>query len=295
MPRLKTTWCLVWVLAGWGCGSESDSHPRNASHDAGPDVVHADAAVDATDDLVDGPVTLTTAGMFAGGVGSLCGIGYDPVDDQVWVYPCSSDTFHGFSPAGAPVGTLARPGEAANDADLDFAPAALTLGTSAVTASALLFTNGEIDVAEIYLPETTATAALVSAFGASHVVGASYHTGRTSLFAVQDHNAGTEGNLIAEIDPVSGAVLGSFSTLPAFDVDYGDLDVCQSSGHLFVVSSVEPTLAELTPTGTLVAEYPLPVEVTLASGIGIDDASGVAWISGTGGGVWQIQGLPCAP
>lgn len=45
---------------------------------------------------------------------------------------------------------------------------------------------------------------------------------------------------------MTGAVVASFSTMPAFDVNYGDLDICTSSGRLFLVSSNEMTVAEMT-------------------------------------------------
>lgn len=263
-----------------------------------PDAPIDARAIDAPTDSPspDAPVMLTTASTFATGLGTLCGIAYDHVDTQVWVYPCDSANVTRFSSAGTVLGTLARPGEVANDVDVDIAPVALMLGTTALAAGDLIVINGETGVAELYAPEVTTTAAVVTAFGASHVVGGSYHTARASVFAVQDRVAGAvEGNVIAELDPVTGVERARFSTLPAFDVNYGDLDVCQSTGHLFVVSSIESTVAEFTPTGTLVAEYPLPAAVTLASGIGIEDGAGAAWISGTGGGVWRIAGLPCGP
>lgn len=76
-------------------------------------------------------------------------------------------------------------------------------------------------------------------------------------------------------------------------MNYGDLDVCQSSGNLFVVSSTENVVAELTPGGELVAKY--PAEVIGLSGIAVDDASGEAWVAAPSGDVWQLEGLPCEP
>lgn len=278
------------ALVASGCGDD----PVRKLPDA---PVVPDAPIDARaidGPVLDAPVMLVVASTFPTGLGTLCGIAYDHVDTQVWVYPCDAANMTRFSPAGTVLGTLARPGEVANDVDVDVAPVALTLGVTAVAAGDLIVINGETGVAELYAPETTATAAVVTGFGASHVVGGAYHTARTSMFAVQDRVAAApDANVIAELDPITGAERARFSTLPAFDVNYGDLDVCQATGHLFVVSSIETTVAEYTPTGTFVAEYPLPAAVTLASGIGIEDGTGAAWISGTGGGVWRITGLPC--
>jgi len=199
---------------------------------------------------------------------------------------------HGYTADGTPDTTLPRPGEAADDADIAFMPAPHTIGTTAVAAGAMLFINGETAVAEVHLPDTAQSTPLVTAFGASHVVGGAYHPVRQTLFLVQDRNAGATGNTVAEIDRASGALLGTFSTAPAFDVNYGDLEVCPSSGNLFVVSSVETTIAELTPAGAPVGEYALPAGVTSVSGLALGP-DGTAWLVGTGGQVWRLAGLPC--
>jgi outer membrane protein assembly factor BamB len=212
----------------------------------------------------------------------------------VWVYPCSGATIHPFSGAGVAGTPIARPGEVANDVDVEVAGAAFTLGTTTLAAGDVVFINGETATAELYTPQAGTAVALATAYGADHVVGAALHPMRGTVFAVQDRVAGNVGNVIAELDATTGAVLASFSVLPAFSVNYGDLEVCRSNGYLFVVSSDEPTLAVFTPTGTLVDEYPLPAEVASgASGIGLDDAAGAAWISSTNGNLVRIAGLPC--
>jgi len=285
------TWRAVVVtvsLFAGGCGDDDVGHLPDAPPppDSAPDTQAIDAAPDA----------MPMLGMdtqFAGGIGSLCGIAYDHTDNSIWAYACSSATIQHFSATGTMLGTIARPGESTDDVDLDVAPGTFTLGASALAAGDVVFTNGETGTADIYLPETAATVALAAQFGNSHVVGSAIHVARSSVFAVQDRNGGAGANLIAELDPVTGAVRASFSTLPAYDVNYGDIEVCQRSGHLFVVSSTETTLAELLPDGTLVAKYPLPAGVSNASGIGLEDATGAAWISSTSGNVIRMTGLPC--
>jgi hypothetical protein len=251
------------------------------------------AVVDTTS--VDAAVMITTTPVMPTGLGSLCGVAFDKTDNEVLVYPCLGAQIYRRAPDGTALGMIARPGESANDVDIDVSTVAFTLGTTAVPAGALLFGNGETDVIEVYVPEQSTTAALTTQFGASHVVGLAHHPTRGTLFAVQDRVAGaTAGNVVAEIDAVSGAVVASFSTLPAFDVNYGDIDVCASTGRLFIVSSNETTVAEMTATGQLVGKYPLPAQITGASGIALEgDAAGSAWISDTNGGLWRISGLPC--
>jgi hypothetical protein len=163
----------------------------------------------------------------------------------------------------------------------------------------LLHVNGETDVAEIYALDASGQAqaplaSLVAAFGNSHVVGGAYHAARGTFFLVQDRvPSAPNANVIAEIDAQTGATLNSFSTLPNIDVNYGDLDVCQSSGNLFVISSEENAIAELSPEGALIAKYPAPF--ASVSGIAFDDATGEAWASGTNGTLSRLGGMPCEP
>jgi hypothetical protein len=129
----------------------------------------------------------------------------------------------------------------------------LTLNAMTVPRGTLLFINGESGVAEIYAvdPGTGAVLdVLVTGFGSSHVVGGGYDPVRNVFFLVQDRvPSGALGNRVAEIDPVTGAVLNSFSIASDFDVNFGDLDVSGGTGNLFVVSSTETGLGEFTPAG----------------------------------------------
>jgi hypothetical protein len=252
-----------------------------------------DAQVDAAPAAPDaGPAVLTSTATFATGLGSLCGLGYRHTAGEIWVFPCSGAMVHAFSPAGVAGATLARPGESADDADVTFAPAALTIGAAAVAEGAMIFVNGETGPADLHLPETTGAAPVAVMFGTNHVVGGAVHAARSSIFVVQDRQSSTDTSTIAELDPATGAVRDKFPTQPAFSVNYGDVEVCPSSGNLFVVSSDETTIVELTPTGATVAAHPLPAGVSALSGLGLA-ADGVAWVSGTNGSVWRIEGLPC--
>jgi hypothetical protein len=266
--------------------------------DAGSEL-DAGAAVDAG--AADaGPLALTLIGQpfVAGASGTACGIAYDGVRDSLWVLACSGATVQQFSPAGVQLSSLARAGESADDVDLDFAPADFSLGGAAVAAGDMLLINGESGPAEIYVvpPDVDAGTprSLATQFGASHVVGGAFHIARGTFFAVQDRVPGSPlGNVVAEIDATSGAVLRSFSTLPNYDVNYGDLEVCQSTGNLLLVSSAESTVGEFTPDGTFVAKHALPNGVSGLSGIGLDDATGTAWLSSTSRNVFRVTGLPC--
>lgn len=284
---------VVACLLG-ACGDDGVNHladaplPPDAAIDAAVDTALADVAPD-------GMAVLTTGTTFAGGIGTLCGIAFDHTDNTIWAYGCSAATIQHFSATGTALETIARPGESTDDVDLDVAPGVFTLGTSTLAAGDVMFTNGEAGAADLYLPETSGTVALATAYGNSHVVGGAFHVSRNSVFLVQDRNGGATANQVAEIDPVTGVVRNTFSTLPAYSVNYGDIEVCQKSGNLFLVSSAETTLAEFTPTGSLVAEYALPTGVANASGIGLEDATGAAWIGDTTGNAVRMLGLPCGP
>jgi len=226
----------------------------------------------------------------------LCGVAVDHATGEVWLYGCSSTEVQRYSSSGAFLAALPRPGESANDVDVDFSPVGFTLDATPIPAGTLLFINGETALAEIYALDKSAGTVIESlntAFGASHVVGGAFHPDRRTMFLLQDNvPAAADRNRIAEIDPATGSVLSSFQ-ISSFSVSYGDLEVCASTGNLFVVSSLQTSIAEFTPAGTAVATYPLPVGVATLSGIGLNDSTGEAWVSSTNGNVWRLSGLPC--
>lgn len=229
--------------------------------------------------------------------GGLCGMGTDPTTGNVWVHQCSSATIEGYSSTGTFLVSLPRPGEAANDVDIEFAPETLTLGATTIPAGTMLFINGETAVADIYAIDTgtgTVLGTLHTGFGVGHVVGGGYDAIRDAFFLVQDRvPGGAAGNLVAEIDPVTGAVLNSFQIGSDFDVNYGDLDVSTVSGHLLVVSSLESSLGEFTPTGDFVTTHTLPAGVSNLSGIALECAHQDGWVASTSGSVWRLGGMPC--
>jgi hypothetical protein len=242
---------------------------------------------------------LTLLGQFDPGLGEIVGGAFDPLSSTVWVHASSSAQLRQYTLAGSFVSAVPRPGESADDCDLEVAPEALVLNGTAVPAGTLLAINGESGVAEIYAVDGTTgavLATLATSFGASHVVGGGYHPGRDTFFLVQDKVAsGTASkSLVAEISPATGAVLGTFkvdTVLPGFTVNFGDLDVSTATGHLLVVSSDESTIAEFTPAGVFVQTLALPAGVSALAGIGLDDAGGGAWVVATNGDVSRLSGF----
>lgn len=228
--------------------------------------------------------------------GSLCGVGFDWETGNVWIYGCSDDSLYAYSAIGNLIASVPRPGEAANDADIAFAPEDLMLGDTSVPYGTLLFINGETDTAEIYaIDKNTGTVidTLNSSFGNSHVVGGAFHPIRNTFYLLQDQVAGPNGNIIAEVNPVIGDTLQTFGTPAGYSVNYGDLDIGDSTSNLFIVSSIEDSIAELTAAGSPASSHALPGGVSLLSGIALDCAKGEAWVVNTAGTVFHLGGVPC--
>jgi hypothetical protein len=232
-------------------------------------------------------------------IAGLCSIAVDHLSGDLWVHACSDTQVHRYTPAGAFVAAINRPGEAANDVDIDFTLGPLTVDQTTVPAGTMLFVNGETGVADVHAVDVasgTALDTLATSFGVSHVVGGAHHPGRGTLFLVEDNVPSVPfRNRIAEIHPATGAVINEFSVEGIFNVNYGDLDVCPRTGHLFVVSSVEPRILELRPDGAFVAYHPLPPGPTGVSGLAIGAVGETVWVSGVTGWVWTLGGFPCDP
>jgi hypothetical protein len=193
---------------------------------------------------------------------------------------------------------VVRAGEGANDADIDFNREEFTLGSTLVPANSLLFINGENGSAEVYAIDKQSEAVIATlqtAFGNDHVVGGAYHAQRNTLFLIAD-KLDSAPNTIAEINPITGAVINSFGTGSAdYTINYGDIAVAAYTGNLLLVSSDESAIRELTPAGVFVRDIPLPAGVTSVSGMGVDDRRNQAILGGTGGTVWIVRGIYSAP
>ncbi len=227
---------------------------------------------------------------------SLCGIGYDPINAKVWVYGCSSDSISCFSTSGVLQFSIPAAGESANDVDIEIAPVPLSINGNNYPQGQLLFVNGETGVAEIYVLNNsngTLLDSLSTKFGNSHVVGGSYHPARNTFFLVQDNVPSTAlQNLITEIDPLNGDTLNIFQITNSFNVSFGDIEI-GSNGNLFVVSSAEDSIAEFTPTGSLVQMHDLPTGINSPSGIALDCPNGEAWVANNNGVIYHLGGFPC--
>jgi hypothetical protein len=225
--------------------------------------------------------------------GSVCGLGGA---QDVWAYQCFGSEIDHYASDGSFLGSLPRPGGSANDVDLDVLSVPMMLAGVSIPAGTLLFFDGESGACEVYATDPitgTVLASLVTAFGMSHVVGGCYAPATGTLFLLQDRVVGGgNANLVAEIDPSTGAILSTFSTIASgVNVNFGDIDASLVTGNLYIVSSAEASIFEFTPAGVLVAAYDLPTGVGGLAGLATDDVSGGAWVASSSGTIWFLSGL----
>jgi len=237
---------------------------------------------------------LSIASSFNATLGALVAIAFDPVTRNLFLYDDFAAGIIEFTTSGTLVTpTIANPGTASNDHDLDFLTETVVIGGTSVAANALLVMNGEdTPLRRVYaLDKNTGTILASVTIPMSDPVGLSYHATRNTFFGID-----WTRDVVEEIDPATGAVLASFPVAPVgapgWDTFYGDLEVDQRSGNLILVSSNQPVVRLLSPTGVLLADVDVGfLNVTNMSGIAWDDSTGTAWISTTGGQVLQLVGL----
>lgn len=208
----------------------------------------------------------------------------DEYRQLLYVYDGLSSFISVFDRIGHAVSTVSWQGEGANSADLDLAPVAFSLSNTLIPQGSLLMFNGETQETEIYAvdPHTdTVLAVLNTEFGNSHVVGGAFNPITNTIFLLQDNLAGsTFGNLVAEIDPNNGQVLSTFllnDVENLFDVRFGDLDVNNVTGSLYLVSSLDNRIVELNRDGKLIRYIPLPDNVSSLSGIAVSNEADRVW------------------
>ena len=115
---------------------------------------------------------------------------------------------------------------------------------------------------------------------------------RNTFFLLQDSVA-TVGNRISEVNPITGDILQTFTTPGSYNVFFGDLEVAGSTGNLFIISSIEDSIAEVTAEGVSVESYALPAGVSSVSGIALDCSEAKAWVVNLSVDVFHLGGVPC--
>jgi Ca2+-binding RTX toxin-like protein len=200
------------------------------------------------------------------------------------LYAAFGDTIREFSTTGSPLSTIPRPGQSSNDFDLDVAEVSLTVGQGTVPAGGLVVTNGEVSPQKIFGIDRAGTI-LGQLDLQGTLVGGSYHAARKSMMVV-DYGA----DVIRELDPATGTLLNEFPVTPkgspAFDVFFGDVAVSAQTGNLFIVSSTQAVVRELTADGAFVQDYEVgSLGIGGMSGVDIDPATNDAWIVTNSNGI----------
>ena len=241
--------------------------------------------------LLAGPSSAATViTFFNTNLGIIVGTGWDPATGNVWMYADGSGTIYERAPDGSIVSGISRPGNASNDFDLDFALTDLTLGGKTVPANSLLVVNGDDTPAMIYALDKAGTQLGSVAIPNASLNGIAQHPSRGSLFVAE-----WATNELIEIDPNTGTELARFTVsptgAPAFAIFYSDVDVHPTSGNLFVVSSSQQVMRELTPGGQYVGDIDLtslnlPEMASLAF-----DSNGDAWVGTFSGAIYKLGEL----
>jgi hypothetical protein len=229
------------------------------------------------------------------GLGALVALSANEYQQGLYLYPSFATAIQRTDRLGITQGSLSMQGEAANDVDLDIAAQSFRLKDSQIPQGSLLIFNGETASTEVYAVDPASGALLArldTVFGASHVVGGAYNPVSRSLWLLQDNvpPAGI-GNMVAQIDPLTGQVLSSFSLVTAqhnYPVSFGDLHINPHNGNLLLVSSIQSTMAEFDRSGTLLRLLPLPAGVSNISGLAISADGTLLWLASTSGTLYEL-------
>ncbi len=247
-------------------------------------------------------LTTTGGGAFSGGfdpnIGQLVAIAHDDATGNLFLYNSSATDIREFTTDGTEVvPTIPRPGNSSNDFDLDFLTEQANIGGTTVAAGALLIFNGDDnpDTLRAINRDDGTVLASVNLTNTGTLVGGAYHPGRDSIFILEFNT-----DMIREINPATGAVLNSFDVdptgSPLFTINFGDIEVDETTGNLFLVSSLQNRIREMTPTGDFVRDIEVGFDSisnfnTISSnmsGLAIDNATGEFWITTTTGNVFNL-------
>ena len=232
--------------------------------------------------------------------GQINAVGYDPVADEVFVHFSSNAAIHRYQPDGTFLGsiTVGSPSDQGNDSDLEFASEAIDIGGTIVPANSLLIIENDTNPPQIIAADKSTGAVLASQdFNGTLVggwVGGAWHHDLDAFF-----NVSWSPDLIDRVDASDGSIDDTFVPMPAgsppFEIFFGDLDISPVDGNLYVVSDTSTSIRALSPTGTFLADLPLPLGVINLSGIAFNDTTNEAWVSTTDGDVYLLSGFEAVP
>lgn len=232
---------------------------------------------------------------------SPCGIAGDAGKWRLFVYDCAATVINRYEIDGTPLGsidvsTLAPSALGSLNVMYEFfgdSFGGVDLGDHGYLGKLLLIDGGSgaTRIHAFDIETNSYLATLNTAFGDSHVVGATFNSYTQTIFLLQNRDAPTNPNTIAEIDPATGAVLRTISTAAwGFDIAEGDIDAAKD-GELLVVSSIESTMAKVKLDGTLRREIPISDAITGITGLESTGTGPSPWITDVRGQVFGIRGF----
>lgn len=238
--------------------------------------------------------TLRINQQFTPNIGSLAAIGFDEYRQYVFSTAYFGNNVAVNSSTGVPMGSFQTLGEPTGNVDIEVSPESLQLAGNSVPQGMMLFINGQTAAAEIYafnLDNGVLIAQLNTAVGNGDVVGGAYNPVTQTFFLLQQTQSGTGDPVISEVDPLTGAVLsqitGVFTGLD-YDVTNGDLDVNNKTGTLYIVSSTENSILEVTTSGQIVRLIPLPATLQDPSGLAISAKTEQIWVSANNSDIYEL-------
>ncbi|MEO1576064.1 MAG: thrombospondin type 3 repeat-containing protein, partial [Pseudomonadota bacterium] len=222
---------------------------------------------------------------------SLVAIAVDQVSGNVFVLPEFGAEIHEFTPDGTLVNSIPRPGNNSNDFDLDVSLGPMQINGVSIPANTLLAFNGDDSPERLYaLNRSDGTILADVALDSISLVGGAHIAGTNDVITVQF----TSDDTIIRHSADTGVSNGSFLPGPQpFDIFYGDVDSAAATRNLFLASSSQQVLRELTETGLCVRDVLVSdLDISGMSGVAVDDSTGLVWLSTTGGDVHLVDTAP---
>lgn len=231
-----------------------------------------------------------------------CAVAYDASIGALFAYDCAAGAINRYDSIGALQGSIDVSSLApTSSVALDMMYGQVDFGGVETPERTLIWINSTAGTTAIHAfdPDSGALIATLNTVAEyTHVVGLTFNQATGTIFLLQNqHAAPGQANTVTEIDPETGAAIGSFSiSASGLTIEEGAISAADT-GDLFLLSSVGSSMAKFTPGGTLRYTLALPSAVSNASGLSIVGVAAQSWISGMDGHIWQIDGptvLTCA-
>jgi len=222
-------------------------------------------------------------------------IGYDRLENEVYVHFNANGSFHVYQPDGTFLRTIPKPFGGGNDDDIEVLTSPAVIGGVSVPEGTLISIENENDPPRIYaIDKSDGTVLAQQNYSGSDVgqwVGGAQASGNT-FFAVD-----WTRDAVQQLDSNNSVIENEFTVRPSgspgFDIFFGDIDVLQSDGIIYAVSSSQNVIRALLPGGGWGGDVEVgALGVGGMAGIAFDDTTGEAWIGSQNGTVYRLGGFP---